>query len=115
NLLSVLRFVYDNHCILMFTPFECIVKDLASGHLLYRGPTDGRLYPIIFSNFPQSPLAALLCTKASSSLWHKRMGHPFSITVQHIISHYRLPLSGSSAHPSICQECQLGKSSKLPF
>lgn len=115
NLLYVHRFVCDNHCVLIFTPFECIVKDQATGKNLYRGPTDGYLYPINLSLFSQAPPTALLSTKASFSLWHKRLGHPSPQTVQLIISKHSLPLHGSSTSPSVCNECQLGRSSKLSF
>ncbi|CAL8168658.1 unnamed protein product [Prunus armeniaca] len=92
-----------------------ILHDIATGKLLYRGPTDGHLYPINLSQVHHVSPAALLSTKASASFWHKRLGNPSAQTLQHLLFTRSLPLQGSSITNCVCVDCQLGKSHKLPF
>lgn len=48
-------------------------------------------------------------------MWHLRLGHPASTVLHRLLSTFQLPLHGSSKFTSVCTECQMGKSKKLPF
>ncbi|CAL9018095.1 unnamed protein product [Prunus brigantina] len=52
--------------------------------------------------------------RVDRSVWHTRLGHSASSTLQCLLSHNKLPSSGYR-FSSFCQSCPLSKSVKLPF
>ena len=46
NLLSVQRFAHDNHCIISFDSQSFVIQDKLTKRVLYRGSSNGGLYPI---------------------------------------------------------------------
>jgi len=70
NLISVRQFTSDNNCSIEFDPAGCSVKDLRTRRLLARCNSSGPLYPLC------RPAATALLGGLSSSLWHRRLGHP---------------------------------------
>ena len=50
--------------------------------------------------------------RSSIDVWHKRLGHPSSSSLQHLL--HDIPIRGTSSM-SFCDHCQYGKSHKLPF
>ncbi|KAI5332874.1 hypothetical protein L3X38_023003 [Prunus dulcis] len=122
NLLSVHKFVSDNHCSLIFDEIGVSIKDNATQRMLYQGPCDQGLYPIYCSSSVQvSPLSsgtsptAFLVSKASIHTWHKRLGHPHSAVLKTIVTSNQLPLEDSSFSKPQCTDCILGKATRLPF
>ena len=69
NLISVQQFTTDNSCSVEFDSFGLSVKDLATGNVLVRCNSSGRLY-----SFHVSP-HALAAVATPSTLWHGRLGH----------------------------------------
>ncbi|XP_021828324.1 uncharacterized protein LOC110768779 isoform X2 [Prunus avium] len=95
-------------------------KVLATRRILFWGKSENGLYPLKFSPnssfhiFPNR--VALLGLRVDSSVWHSHLGHPASPTLQFLISHNKLPLSGTKVLCNyVCHSCPLGKSVKLPF
>ncbi|VVA35516.1 PREDICTED: Retrovirus-related Pol poly from, partial [Prunus dulcis] len=122
NLLSVHKFVSDNHCSLIFDEIGVSIKDNATQRMLYQGPCEQGLYPIYCSSSVQvSPLSsgtspiAFLVSKASIHTWHKRLGHPHSAVLKTIVTSNQLPLEDSSFSKPQCTDCILGKATRLPF
>lgn len=111
NLISVRKFVTDNFCSLEFDPFGFSIKDLRNRTTMLRCNSQGPLYPIKPSS--QSPLA-LLSSHHNSSLWHRRLGHPSDQSLQRILSSLSLNFKKTDL-TSLCQACQLGKHTRLPF
>lgn len=114
NLLFVRQFTRDNSCLLIFSPFDFVIKDLHSGKVLYRGPIDGDLYPIHHQVSSPSPPKALLSAVVSPLLWHRRIGHPSSYTLHHLLANEQLHFP-SAKSSFVCSDCQLGWHSMLPF
>jgi hypothetical protein len=49
------------------------------------------------------------------SLWHNRLGHASTNTVQQVLSRHKLPFIRDSNNKSACDACQQGKSHQLPY
>jgi hypothetical protein len=109
NLISVRKFTRDNFVSIEFDRFGFSVKDLATKTLLICSNSDGDLYPFFGSSSPSS--AALSIT--GGDIWHQRLGHPSSTT------HYPLDFLSCNkrtfSHSSLCDSCQLGRHTRLPF
>ena len=116
NLLSVSQFIADNKVLLEFHPDSCFIKDLSTRKTLLRGQLKDGLY--VFSlgnyNFTASP-QALLSERASSSVWHERLGYPSTRVVSSVLSQRRLPFFTDRIGTPLCIPCQQGKSHHLPF
>ncbi|KAI5342688.1 hypothetical protein L3X38_010564 [Prunus dulcis] len=98
NLLSVHKFVSDNHCSLIFDEIGVSIKDNATQRMLCQGPCEQDLYPIYYiSSVQVAPLSsgtshiAFLVSKASLQTWHKRLGHPHSAVLKTIVTSNKLP------------------------
>jgi hypothetical protein len=118
NLLTIQKFCKDNNCFFKLTDTYFLVKDNLTGEILLQGPSEGGLYPINLKNFSKNKLRKLTAfrgAKTSSSIWHRRLGHPHLKIFHKIISSNQLPVTDSKAEPSVCCDCQLAKSRQLPF
>jgi hypothetical protein len=114
NLISVRKFTRDNCCSVEFDPFGFSVKDLINQTLLLRSNSSGDLY--LFDGLSKtSNKFAFTTTVASADLWHRRLGHPSSASLAHLLSHFRIPCTNKTSTPSVCEECQKGKHVRLPF
>jgi transposase InsO family protein len=58
---------------------------------------------------------ALLGVKTSSSVWHKRLGHPHDQILSRVLKSQLLSVSLSQRQLSLCLPCQVTKSRQLPF
>jgi histone deacetylase 1/2 len=111
NLISVCKFTRDNHCSVEFDPYGFCVKDLAARKITLRSSSSGKLYPFLDDRF--SPANALTVS-TTRDLWHRRLGHPGADTLSKM-SHEFLDSCNKSASTSLCEACQLGRQSRLPF
>ncbi|CAL9218493.1 unnamed protein product [Arabidopsis halleri] len=112
NLISVRKFTTDNWCSVDFDPFGFTVKDLQTRKTLLRCDSSGDLYsvPAYINKKPPASTALLASTP---DLWHKRLGHSNSSSLNSI---FRLnPSLCNKGKLSSCEPCFLGKSLKLPF
>jgi len=115
NILSVSQFTADNK-VLEFHLDSCFVKDLSIQKTLMRGQLKDGMY--VFSlrnhNFTASP-QALLGERASSSVWHERLGHPSTRVVSSVLFQHQLPFFTDCAGTPLCILCQKEKSHHLFF
>jgi histone deacetylase 1/2 len=72
------------------------------------------MYPLPSST--TSPLGhqAHGVVKSSSSLWHRRLGHPSSVVVHQVLRDNDIPFSELNKE-SVCDACQMAKSHQLPY
>jgi hypothetical protein len=119
NLLSIQKFCQDNNCYFILTSSHFFVKDLRTHALLLEGKSENGLYPLRLrrcSSKNAPVFTAFLGIKASTLVWHSRLGHPSLLTVNRVIKAHSLPiLNNDSNKEHFCDSCQLGKSKKLPF
>ena len=118
NLISVNRFAIDNNCVFKFDASGFGVKDKVTEKMLFRRRSENGLYPFPIRRIPthsnKASPTALIGERVLASIWHSRLGHPTSIVLHRLISIFQLPFIDSSKFSSVCTECQMGKSRKLP-
>ncbi|KAD2804123.1 hypothetical protein E3N88_37500 [Mikania micrantha] len=113
NLLSVQQFCRDNHVYFEFHDSFFAVKDKTTHHTLLTGPSNDGLYSLQFPRQQVIPRVAFSAHRASSDLWHQRLGHPHPQLLKSMLSLFQLPVTSSSCSVSFCEPCAIGKSSKL--
>jgi hypothetical protein len=96
----------------------CCVQDQASGQVVVTRPKVGRIFPL--QSFSMPCLVYLGCSGIAntSHLWHKKLGHPNSVILKHLVkSGYLNNIHEfSSSHLSFdCSPCKLDKSKSLSF
>jgi hypothetical protein len=117
SLLSVRRFTTDNSCSMEFDPFGLSVKDLATWSVIVRYDSSGSLYTIPLSasaTFSTDAPPYALAVAASTSTWHRRLGHP-SPDVLSQLSRSLVITCPRASSESLCHACQLGRHIRLPF
>lgn len=105
SLLSVHRFVVDNNVVFEFHPSFFLVKDCVTRKVLLKGRSVGGLYSLS----RQGPVG-LLSSKASSQIWHDRLGHPHARVLSRILKLCSVEKSSLLGSGQMCPACQLGKS-----
>jgi hypothetical protein len=110
NLLSVRQFTRDNNCSIEFDEFGFSVKDLRTRRVILRCNSRGDLYTLPTA---APAIAAHSFLAQSSTLWHRRLGHPSSAAIQTL--HKLAILPYTKIDHSLCHACQLGKHTRLPF
>ena len=76
------------------------------------GKRKNNLY--VLSNKPEAYFSSRF-KSCTSSVWHQRLGHPQFSTIQLLKNKGLIDVLGSSKPDHLCDSCQLGKLSKLPF
>lgn len=111
SLLSVSKLTSDYPCSFEFDCDGVIVKDKATKKVLTLGRNNAGLYAledpkvcVYYSSRQQS---------ASGEVWDRRLGHPNHQVLQHLSANKAISISKSMK--KICEACNLGKSSRLPF
>ncbi|KAD5508217.1 hypothetical protein E3N88_15920 [Mikania micrantha] len=111
NLLSVQKFCQDNNVFFEFHATFFLVKDKSTRATLLMGPSNGGLYSFRFPKDHPIKKVAFSTIRASSTIWHQRLGHPHPQLFASMISKYCLPvLNNDTVSP--CNACSIGKSSK---
>ena len=83
--------------------------------MLFKGPVRNGFYPFTASSSTTGNHLFFAATiKASSEVWHQRLGHPSFKVLNKIVSTSSLPVSISMTQ-SFCSNCAMGKSTKLQF
>lgn len=113
NLLSVAQFTNDMHVSITFFPWGYHIRDLQTGVLLFQGLCKNGLYPI-FPKLLTGPNTAFSSVAVSSSLWHRRLGHPSNRVLDSLVSKSLLGSTSRLLH-SNCSHYALSKSIKLSF
>jgi len=88
NLISVSQFARDNNVFFEFYPNQCFVKNQATKEILLQGNICDGLH--VFSSLHKSLLPYVNTSSHNSvmtpyELWHKRLGHASSRTVQSVM------------------------------
>ena len=88
-----------------------VIKDKQSRQLLTRGSKHEGLYRLENPQF----LAFYSSRQQSATdvVWHKRLGHPHQQVLQFLST--TKVISVNKVLKTMCESCQLGKTSKLPF
>jgi hypothetical protein len=114
SLLSVGQMV-ENNCEIHFDRHGCCVQDQVSGKVIAKGPKVGRLFPIQFS-IPSINSCAYSTVINNPYFWHKKLGHPNSNVLTHLMKHGYLGNKNSFSTELLdCSSCKLGKSKALLF
>jgi histone deacetylase 1/2 len=111
SLVSVNRLTRDNDVYLEFHPDYFSIKDRDTRRTVLEGKCERGLYPLRVIENKQ----ALSITKAPTSLWHSRLGHPAAPVVQRVLSHNQISFVKESNKGTVCDACQKGKSHALPY
>lgn len=115
NLISVYRLCNTNKVSVEFFPAHFQVKDLYSGIPLLQGKTKGDLYEWPVSSSTINSFFAASPSKPSLDQWHLRLGHPSLDVLKTIVSTSSIPYSSSLSKSTLCSDCSINKSHKLPF
>ncbi|KAJ0075240.1 hypothetical protein Patl1_34523 [Pistacia atlantica] len=119
NLISVGQLV-DNNCAVNFSGDGCVVQDQVTGKTITKGPKVGRLFPLLLpvpTLSPVSSIKSFACNNFPnlSMVWHRRLGHPNTQILSHILNSGFLGNKERSSLSLECDSCKLGKSKTLPF
>jgi transposase InsO family protein len=116
NLISVGQLVEEN-CSLHFDQSDCCVQDQVSGQEIAKGPKVGRLFPLKSFSIPRSIyVGCFVIANNNSHFWHKKLSHPNSIILTHLMKHGYLSNTNEFSSLSFdCAPCKLGKNKSLPF
>jgi len=106
NLVSIRKFTKDNSVSIEFDPYGFSVKDLQTRTLRLRCNSTGELYPITMT---PTQFLALTTTTPSTTIWHRRLGHPGNNVMSSLFGHSKV------CNESICHAWELGKHTRLPF
>jgi hypothetical protein len=90
NLISVGQLV-ENNCDVKFFGDSCVVQDQVTGALIAKRPRVGRLFPLFLpvpACSPDSSIKSFACNNVSdlSMVWHRRLGHPNTQILSHILN-----------------------------
>jgi hypothetical protein len=110
----VLKFTRENLCSIEFDLFGFSVKDLFPRNTILRSNSSGDLYPFIGLTKTGNNIA-LSTTMSSVDLWHRRLGHPCSESLLHLLSKFGMSCTNNSSTPSSCEACHKGKNIRFPF
>ncbi|CAA7036250.1 unnamed protein product [Microthlaspi erraticum] len=112
SLLSVSKLCDDHPCGVWFDANKVCVVDIGAQKVVAKGPRVKGLYTL-----KNQELVALYSNRqcaASEDTWHHRLGHTnFKVLQQLQIS--KEIVINKSRQNSICEPCQMGKSSRLQF
>lgn len=112
NWISVKRFCKDNSCSITFDGSGFSVKDMKT---MVRFNDSGSLYMFPSQRASMgSTSSALSASTRNSDLWHRRLGHPGSSVLSFLFKNQFIDGSMNKSM-FICNACQQGKHSKLPF
>jgi histone deacetylase 1/2 len=115
SLLSTSRLARDNHAFVEYWPNEFFVKDQDTREVLLKGRCVDGLYPLPSSSTSLSSSHHVHgAVKSSSSLWHRRLGHPSSTIVRQVLQDNNISFSEVNKE-SVCDACQMAKSHQLPY
>lgn len=112
NLLSVSHLTDEHPVNCEFFNRDFFVKERETGQQLMRGRRKGDLY--VLPNSPELYFSRRF-KSTSAEVWHQRLGHPQSSTLHLLKNKGLINVVGSIKLQHLCDSCQLGKLSRLPF
>ena len=120
NLASIHKLCQDNNCWCYFDESILSIQALAMGKVLYKGKSEGGVYPIYPHKASQLLLSPKLCNSVfthdpSWLLWHSRLGHPNNHVLSLLFPNKSLSVNKCMPLVNTCTHCLYGKMHKLPF
>ena len=112
NLLSVSKLTKDYPCEITFDADAVFVKDKVTKAVITQGIRLRDLYMLKNARFQAFYSNRQQAT--SDGVWHQRLGHPHMDILQHLSRTKTLVMNKASSK-TLCDACQVGKSSRLPF
>jgi len=115
NHISVHHFIKHNNVYIEFHPTYFLVKNRITGAILLKGECEDGVYP-----FPEhlpstkTNIIAYVHKRTTPDGWHRRLGHPSSKLVHHIIHAFSLP-SNKNGHSSLYTSCSQNKAYRQNF
>jgi hypothetical protein len=115
NLISVHYFTKHNNVYIEFHPTYFLVKDRITGAILLKGACEDGVYPFP-EHLPSTKknIVAYVHERTTPDGWHKRLGHPSSKLVHHLINAFSLP-TNKNGHSSLCTSCSQNKAHRQTF
>jgi histone deacetylase 1/2 len=113
NLLTIRIFTAYNSVSVEFDPLGVSVKDLRIRATLLRRDSTGPLYTLQLPS-SSSATCALVATP-SPTAWHRRLGHPGTVALQHLAQTTLIISNSKIDDDHLCHACQLGRHVRLPF
>lgn len=112
NLLSVSQLTTQFPVNCEFSNVDFCVKEWETGQAMITGKRKGDLYVL-----PTSPELYFSHRFKSgiAEVWHQRLGHPQSSALQMLKNKGLIDVIGTTKSQHLCDSCQLGKLSRLPF
>lgn len=115
NLISVHNFTKHNDVYLEFHPSYFLVKDRITGVTLLKGACEDGVYSLPEKLAMASKnITAYVHERTTTDGWHKRLGHPSSKIVNHLIRAFSLP-TNKNANKALCNTCSQNKAHCQPF
>ena len=115
NLIFVHHFTKHNHVYLEFHPTYFLVKDWITRATLLKDECEDGVYPFPEHLPPNSKhVVAYIHERTTTDGWHKRLGHPSSKLVHHLIHAFSLP-TNKNGNLSLCTSCSQNKTHRQPF
>ena len=111
SLLSVSKLTADYPCSIEFDFDGVVVKDKQTKQLLTKGSRQKDLY--VLENLQFMAYYSHRQQATTDDVWHMRLGHPHQDLLQRLSQNKAIVLNKSSSQ--LCEACQLGKFSRLPF
>ena len=111
SLLSVSKLTADYPCSIEFDVDSVVVKEKQTRQLLTKGTRQKDLY--VLENPKFMAFYSHRQQAASGDVWHMRLGHPHQDVLQRLSSNKAIVINKLSLQ--LCEACQLGNSSRLPF
>lgn len=113
NLISINQLTKKFPYVFQFTAGNFVVKNRCSGVLVAQKCKRGNVY--ILDNQKHLALFSNRQRTTSFTIWHNRLGHCSSQTVDFLAIRKLILVNDKSGASSISSACQLGKSKRLPF
>lgn len=104
NLLLFHKICLNNNCWLIFYAYCVLIQDKATWMILYKGLCSNGLYPIPSLAQSQSHIhqaIACLGQLVNSSVWHKRLGHPYNTTTSLMLNNASITCN-KDVVPTMC-------------
>ena len=112
SLLSVSKLCEDYPCGVFFDSANVYIIDLQKQRVVSKGPQNKGLY--MLKNHVLDAYYSNRNVAASEELWHHRLAHSSTSVLQQLNISKDIHVNESRS-PSVCQPCQMGKSSRLQF
>lgn len=112
NLMYVSKLTSDFPCEITFDSENVCIKDKVTKEVITKGRRHKDLYMLKDAKFQAFYSNRQQAT--SAEVWHQRLGHPHKDILQHLSSNKAIVLNKTRLK-TLCDACQVGKSSRLPF